>query len=134
MASRHKFSQQRYYNITPFDNTFLPDENEPHVQLTENNVDFALLEILTPPLNISENEAITFQLKSNPVKDELVLLSNTESNASIQVMDVSGKVVYNTSILLNSRTTIPINLASGFYILNVSSENNTSFTTKFVAN
>ncbi len=121
-------------NITPFDNTFLPDDNEPHTQLTEDNVNFALTEILTPPLGILENDAIIFQLESNPVKDELVLLSNTKSNASIEIVDVSGKVVYNTSILLNSRTTIPVNLASGFYILNVISENNSRFTTKFVAN
>jgi len=121
-------------NITPFDNTFLPDDNEPHTQLTEDNVNFALTEILTPPLGILENDAIIFQLKSNPIKDELVLLSNTKSNASIEIVDVSGKVVYNTSILLNSRTTIPVNLASGFYILNVISENNSRFTTKFVAN
>jgi hypothetical protein len=120
-------------NITPFDNTFLPDDNEPHVQLTEDNVAFALSEILTIPLSNTDNDVYSFQLESNPIKDEIVLLSKTESNASIQVMDVSGKVIYNTSILLNNRTTIPVNLASGFYILNVSSENNTSFTTKFIA-
>lgn len=121
-------------NITPFDNTFLPDDNEPHVQLTEDNVNFALIEILTPPLAISDNEVITFKLERNPINDKLVLLTNIESNASIQIVDVSGKVVYNSSTFLNRRTEIPVNLASGFYILNVSSENNTSFTTKFVAN
>ena len=102
--------------------------------MTENNVNFALTEILTPPLSSTDNKVISFRLESNPVKNELVLLSNTESNGSIQIVDVSGKVVYNTSIVINSRTTIPVNLASGFYILNVTSENNTSFTTKFVAN
>ncbi len=121
-------------NITPFDNTFLPDDNEPHVQLTEDNVNFALTEILTPPLNISDNNAITFQLESNPIKDQLTLLTDTESNALIQIIDVSGKIVFNTSILLKNRTTIPVNLASGFYILNINSENNTNFTTKFIAN
>ena len=121
-------------NITPFDNTFLPDDNEPHVQLTEDNVNFALAEILTPPLNISDNDAITFQLESNPIKDQLTLLTDTESNALIQIIDVSGKIVFNTSILLKNRTTIPVNLASGFYILNINSENNTNFTTKFIAN
>lgn len=121
-------------NITPFDNTFLPDDNEPHVQLTEANVNFALIEILTPPLGISDNEAIAFQLESNPVKNELVLLTNTESNASIQIVDVSGKMVFKTQTVLTNRTTIPVNLASGFYILNVTSENNGNFTTKFIAN
>ncbi|WP_426431303.1 T9SS type A sorting domain-containing protein [Winogradskyella sp. HB-48] len=121
-------------NITPFDNTFLPDDNEPHVQLTEDNVNFALIEILTPPLGISDNEVITFQLESNPIKNEIVLLTHTESNALIQIVDVSGKVVYNSSKFLNRRTEIPVNLDSGFYILNVTTENNTSFTTKFIAN
>ncbi|GAB4155672.1 MAG: hypothetical protein Tsb0033_05320 [Winogradskyella sp.] len=121
-------------NSTPFDNTFLPDDNEPHVQLTEDNVNFALVEILTPPLGVSDNEITTFQLESNPVKDELVLLTTTQSNASIQIVDVSGKVVYSTSMLLNNRTTIPVNLASGFYILNVTSDQTTSFTTKFIVN
>lgn len=121
-------------NMTPFDNTFLPDDNEPHVQLTEANVNFALIEILTPPLGISDNEAIAFQLESNPVKNELVLLTETESNASIQIVDVSGKMVFKTQAVLTNRTTIPVNLASGFYILNVTSENNANFTTKFIAN
>ncbi|MAB49925.1 MAG: hypothetical protein CMC05_14980 [Flavobacteriaceae bacterium] len=121
-------------NMTPFDNTFLPDDNEPHVQLTEDNVNFALIEILTPPLGISDNEAIAFQLESNPVKNELVLLTDTESNASIQIVDVSGKMVFKTQAVLTNRTTIPVNLASGFYILNVTSENNANFTTKFIAN
>lgn len=121
-------------NITPFDNTFLPDDNEPHVQLTEANVNFALIEILTPPLGISDNEAIAFQLESNPIKNELVLLTDTESNASIQIVDVSGKMVFKTQTVLSNRTTIPVNLASGFYILNVTSENNANFTTKFIAN
>ena len=120
--------------MTPFDNTFLPDDNEPHVQLTEDNVNFALIEILTPPLGISDNEAIAFQLESNPVKNELVLLTDTESNASIQIVDVSGKMVFKTQTVLTNRTTIPVNLASGFYILNVTSENNANFTTKFIAN
>ncbi len=121
-------------NMTPFDNTFLPDDNEPHVQLTEANVNFALIEILTPPLGISDNEAIAFQLESNPVKNELVLLTDRESNASIQIVDVSGKMVFKTQAVLTNRTTIPVNLASGFYILNVTSENNANFTTKFIAN
>ncbi|MDY2587041.1 T9SS type A sorting domain-containing protein [Winogradskyella aquimaris] len=121
-------------NNTPFDNTFLPDENEPHVQLTENNVNFALTEILTPSLAIPDNEMLVFKLEKNPIREELVLLTENTSNANIEIIDVSGKVVYNTSIVLSNRTVLPMDLASGFYILNVTSENNTNFTTKFVAN
>jgi hypothetical protein len=85
-------------------------------------------------LGISDNEVITFKLERNPINDKLVLLTNTESNASIQIVDVSGKVVYNSSTFLNRRTEIPVNLASGFYILNVASDQTTSFTTKFIVN
>lgn len=121
-------------NNTPFDNTFLPDDNEPHVQLTEDNVNFALVEILTPPLSVSESNNVSFQLEKNPINDELVLLSNENTNANINVVDATGKVVFNSTLLLNNRTTIPVDLASGFYILNIVSDNNATFTTKFLAN
>ncbi|WP_299526420.1 T9SS type A sorting domain-containing protein [Winogradskyella sp.] len=121
-------------NATPFDNTFLPDDNEGHVELTEANVNFALTEILTPPLGISDNESIVFQLEKNPIQKEIVLLSSVNTNASINIVDLTGKTVFNTETSLNNRTVIPVNLASGFYILTVNGDNNTSFTTKFLAN
>lgn len=121
-------------NITPFDNTFLPDENEQHVQLTEANVAFALSEILTPPLSVSDKNSISFQLEKNPLKDQLVLLSNSNSNVNISILDLTGKTVFNTYLNLNSRTSIPLNLASGFYILNIMGENNAIFATKFIIN
>ncbi|MCT4630708.1 T9SS type A sorting domain-containing protein, partial [Winogradskyella sp.] len=116
------------------DNTFLPDDNEPHVQLNEDNVNFALTEILSPPLNVTENNLTLFQLEKNPIVNELVLLSNTNTNASISIIDISGKVVFSSIATLNNRTSIPINFASGFYILNINSENNKTFTTKFLVN
>ncbi|WP_296380853.1 T9SS type A sorting domain-containing protein [Winogradskyella sp.] len=119
-------------NNTPFDNTFLPDDNEPHVQLTQANVDFALLEILTPPLSVSNENEIAFKLEKNPIDNELVLLSNINTNANIHIIDVTGKTMYNTNLNLNNRTSIPINITSGFYILNVTGENNTRFSTKFI--
>ncbi|MBU2927541.1 T9SS type A sorting domain-containing protein [Winogradskyella psychrotolerans] len=118
---------------TPFANTFTPNENEPHVQLTEANVAFALYEILNPPLNISNAEVITILLEKNPIQNELVLHSNTHSNANITIIDVTGKTVFNTITALNDRTTIPVDLATGFYILNVTTEDNQRFTTKLVA-
>ncbi|MBV7269791.1 T9SS type A sorting domain-containing protein [Winogradskyella luteola] len=121
-------------SITPFDNTFLPDDNEPHIQLTENNVAFALTEILTPPLNVIDVSAYTFQLEKNPVNNELVLLSDINLNANISIADITGKVVFNNKATLSDRTSIPVDLASGFYILNITGENNTFFTTKFLVN
>lgn len=121
-------------NNTPFDNTFLPDDNEGHVELTEANVNFALTEILNPPLSTSDENTIAFQLEKNPISKELVLLSSTETNANINIVDLTGKTVFNTEAFLESRTTIPVNLASGFYILNITTDNNSAFTTKFLAN
>lgn len=121
-------------NNTPFVNTFIPDDNEPHVQLTEANVAFALDEILNPPLNISNTELFTFQLEKNPIKNELVLLSNTNNNAKISITDLAGKIVYKSNTTINTRTTVPLYLSSGFYILNINSDNNAKFTTKFIVN
>ncbi len=121
-------------NNTPFDNTFLPDDNEPHVQLTEDNVAFVLSEILTIPLSVSNENAIAFQLEKNPIRDQLVLLSNTNTYANINIIDLTGKTVFSTNMNLNNRTSIPLNLASGFYILNVISKNNATFSTKIIAN
>lgn len=121
-------------NDTPFDNTFLPDDNEPHVQLTEDNVNFALVEILTPPLSVSGNDRMTFQLEKNPIDNELVLLSNKNTYANISIVDVTGKMVFNSTTSLGSRTSIPVKLTSGFYIVNVRAENNETFTTKFLVN
>ena len=120
-------------NNTPFDNTFMPEDNEPHVQLTEANVAFALDEILNSPLHIPNFEVIAIQLENNPIKNELVLHSNTQNNANISIVDLTGKTVFNTTTTLNDRTSIPVQLASGFYILNVITEDKTQFTTKFIA-
>ena len=121
-------------NTTPFVNTFIPDDNEPHVQLTENNVAFALDEILNPPLSISNNDSFAFQIEKNPVNNELVLLSNVNSNANIIIIDLTGKTIYKSNKFINPRTVIPIDLTSGFYILNILGENNGTFKTKFIVN
>lgn len=121
-------------NNTPFANTFIPVDNEAHVQLTEDNVNFALTEIFTPSLGTNDDQKFSFQLESNPVNNNLVLLSNYSGNALINIIDVTGKVVLNSALQLNNRNTVPVDLASGFYILDITTENNTKFTTKFLAN
>lgn len=122
-------------NNTPFDNTYLPDDNESHVQLTQGNVAFALMEILVPPLSIPNENSITFQLEKNPIQNrELILLSNTNANANVSIIDVTGKTVFSINTTLNNRNTIPVDLALGFYVLNVKGENNKSFVTKFLMN
>ena len=117
---------------SPFVNIYLPTESEPHVQLTQGNVDFALDEILNPPLSISNNELFAVQLEKNPITNELVLLSDTNKNTNISISDITGKMVYRSNLRLDNRTTIPLNLTSGFYILNMLGENHSTFTTKFI--
>ncbi|WP_296313559.1 T9SS type A sorting domain-containing protein [Winogradskyella sp. UBA3174] len=122
-------------NVTPFDNTFIPDDNEPHIQLTEDNVAFALSEILTPPLSISESNTTVFKLERNPIHNELVLLHNKlVNNASISLVDITGKIIFNSNQNLSERTVLAVNLNAGIYILNVVTENNDIFRTKVMVN
>lgn len=118
---------------TPFVNTFTPNNNEPHVQLTEANVAFALDEILNMPLSVIDTKLYSIKLEKNPVKNELVLLSNLNNKATVSISDLTGKIVYNSSQELTGRDYITINLNSGFYILNITSEVST-FTTRFIVN
>ena len=122
-------------NNTPFINWYIPTNNEPHVQLTEGNVTFALTEIIPSTLNIPILKHDFIKVEKNPISTELVLLnsSNTQE-ANLQIIDITGKVVYeNPKQLLNDRTSIPINIASGLYVLNVKA-NNQMFKTKLVIN
>ena len=121
-------------DLTPFDNTFLPDDNEYHLQLTENNVAFALSEILTPPLNISEINNHNFRLEKTVIENNLVLISNDYTDANITVIDITGKIVFNKTIALEDRTDINLNVGKGMYIINLTSADNSVFTSKFFVN
>ncbi|WP_370391564.1 T9SS type A sorting domain-containing protein [uncultured Winogradskyella sp.] len=121
-------------NETPFDNTFIPDENEPHVQLTEANVTFALTEILTPPLSTSDATSFDLKLEKNPVQSELVLLTSKQSNATATITDITGKRVLQSDVVLSNRTVLPLNLKSGFYILQLSTGDNSVVIKKFIVN
>lgn len=121
-------------NNTPFVNIYMPNDNEPHVHLTQANVAFALNEILNPPLNIPHNDSFTFQLEKNPIKNELVLNTKLNGSVSITISDLTGKLVFKANKSLNNRTVIPVELNSGFYILNITGANNSTFTTKFIVN
>ncbi|MCB0447125.1 MAG: T9SS type A sorting domain-containing protein [Gelidibacter sp.] len=121
-------------NDSPFASTFVPTNNEPHVTLTQANVAFALNEILNSTLGVTVepiNDRI--KLQHNPVSDHMTLL-NTErvDNAMITIVDLTGKVILNTNTTLSDRTTIPLNLEAGLYILNVQTGNETIFKTKLI--
>jgi hypothetical protein len=113
-------------NDSPFDSVFFPNNNEPHVMLTNDNVAFALDEI-RETLGVTDDHKISnaIRLEKNPIDDELVLLNHSNTRvAHLQVVDVTGKMVYeNSKLMLNERTSIPINLATGLYILNAKINN-----------
>jgi pimeloyl-ACP methyl ester carboxylesterase len=118
---------------SPFVNSFVPDANEPHVTLTQANVTFALEEIILEPLSIPSMDSPIFKLEKNPITDELTILSGQSfENAMISIVDITGKVVYNVQTSLSDRTSIPLNLESGLYLLNVETNSNTTFKTKII--
>jgi hypothetical protein len=121
-------------NITPFDSWYMPVENEPHVTLTEGNVEFALFEILQPSLsNPSIGQGDFIKIEKNPIVNELTFLSNsTLENVSVRIVDLTGKIVFDNKMSLNNRTTIPLNFESGLYILNLQTENNLILKTKII--
>ncbi|MCX7547973.1 T9SS type A sorting domain-containing protein [Xanthomarina sp. F1114] len=120
-------------NNTPFDAWYMPTVNEPHVTLTQENVDFALFEILQSTLSTENNLYQNIKLLQNPVINNVTLLSSKEyNNASISIVDVTGKIVYNKKTKIDQRTTLPLNLASGMYILNVDTNTEVSLRTKLL--
>lgn len=121
-------------NNTPFDNTFLPDDNEPHVQLTEANVAFALSEIILETLSVNTNEKFNFRIEQNPITSTLTILNDSSiNNVSIEIIELTGKTVYlSNNITLINRTSFAIDLNSGLYILSVSNAENFNFKTKLI--
>lgn len=121
-------------NDSPFANTYIPTDNEPHVTLTDGNVTFTLDEILQGTLgNINFETSDKIKLQRNPVSNTLTLLSNTDiANAKVSIVDLTGKLVLNMNTPLSKSTTIDFNLDSGLYILNVQTDNGFNFNTKLV--
>lgn len=122
-------------NETPFVNWYMPDDNENHVQLTEQNVAFALSEIIPETLsNLAfENENL-IRIGQNPIDNELVILTgNPIEGATVVMVDITGKIVYNTSFdSLSGRVAIPMNLDSGLYVMSVVTKNSLKYRTKII--
>ncbi|WP_299337346.1 T9SS type A sorting domain-containing protein [uncultured Psychroserpens sp.] len=121
-------------NSTPFVNWYMPDDNENHVLLTEQNVAFALSEIIPETLSNTDFENITsIKIERNPIEDELAILSNKVlDNVNIALVDITGKIVFNSNQTLESRTTLPLNLDTGMYILNLQTKDNYNYRTKII--
>ncbi len=120
-------------DVTPFDNTYIPDDNEDHVEINAGNAAFIDNEIRGTTLSVPIIESTTFNLERNPVDNQIILNSDRNTMALIRITDVMGKTVLQTNKQINGRTEIPVNLSQGFYILNISDENNFRSTIKFLA-
>ncbi|RZP03941.1 MAG: T9SS type A sorting domain-containing protein [Flavobacteriales bacterium] len=120
---------------SPFVNAHIPDANEFHVQLTEQNVAFALSEIREVPLSTEETAYTNFYLMENPVNDKLIVKlgsNNNYSNLEVSVYNTSGQLVLVENIIYPSEVlTLNHNLNSGLYIL-IINNNNHYFQTKFI--
>lgn len=120
-------------NTTPFDAWYMPNENQPHVTLTAQNVDFALDEIILETLSTDSFAENFIKLEQNPVSQNFTILSTQAyKDAHISIVDVTGKMVSKSALDLNQRTTIPFQMASGLYILNVENEGNLILKTKLL--
>ncbi|NRA93768.1 MAG: T9SS type A sorting domain-containing protein [Psychroserpens sp.] len=122
-------------NDTPFVNWYMPIENEPHVTLTDGNVTFALDEIIQETLsNTDVKVAIQLSLGNNPIKNELVLISpQVFKNVKIDIIDITGKIVYSKIIdEVSNRTVLPINLSSGLYVVDIKGETDQLLRTKLI--
>lgn len=119
---------------TPFVNWFLPDDNEPHVQLTEANVAFAIEEIIPSTLSEEDLAIELFKLTTNPISNHLVFNSNsTHNNNNLRITDMTGKVVMQlNNVTIENNTKFPINLTSGIYVLRVNNNQGLVYTQKMI--
>jgi hypothetical protein len=122
-------------SITPFAATFVPTENEDHVTLSEGNVEFALNEILNEPLSVEQPILSETFLIKNPIKNTLEMYSsNLISNATISIIDASGKKVFTqNNISIEGNHQLNVNLSNGFYFIKIESAER-SFVQKLIKN
>ncbi|OMP31743.1 T9SS type A sorting domain-containing protein [Mangrovimonas sp. DI 80] len=120
---------------SPFDNTYIPDSNEPHVTLTAGNVAFAISEILEDALSLPSYEMDIVKLTQNPIKNQMTILSSSNfDNTDIAIFDLTGKQVYQASTSLTGYTSFNLKLDSGLYLLQVRNDSKILLNTKLVVN
>ncbi|MBT8262474.1 MAG: T9SS type A sorting domain-containing protein [Bacteroidia bacterium] len=110
-----------------FVNTYIPSENESHVEITAASAQFALDEIrgiilAAPEFDLSKR----YQLAMNPVEETIELqldLGMDYSSADLKVFNVTGQELLSLNVTSPSnRITISHNLGSGLYFLNIQDE------------
>lgn len=103
----------------PFAAYYAPTENQDHVSLNAQNVAFALGEIILPLS--TENNLFGELTVKNPIANRIEIFNTkTISNASVSVIDFSGKTIYEAkNQQFEGGFEIPIQLSAGVYFLNI---------------
>lgn len=109
---------------SPFVNSFIPEENEPHVTVTAASAQFALDEIRQTVLATPVfSAARRYILAQNPVAENIELLldhSTNYGNVSFTIYSLAGQQLYSDSVSNPSRgISIPQQFGSGMYFLNI---------------
>ena len=107
---------------SPFEAFFIPNQNEPHITITAQNVQFALDEIRNGAIGITENQyGPHYILAQNPVKNNIELsISGMAPNNKLTatVFNISGQLLMEQT-WSNAQNNVVMghNLASGLYLL-----------------
>ena len=111
-------------SVTPFAAYSVPTVNEDHVTFNNDNLQFALNEILNyTTLGTGENTAMQEIWIENPVSNKLKIKSNSViKDAQISITDATGrKVLEAKNQNINGTVEIPVSLANGIYIVTIKS-------------
>jgi hypothetical protein len=108
-----------------FVNTFIPDVNESHTEVTAASAAFALAEIRQQPLGVSETDLVhKYLLVRNPVGQQIQLkldASVAYGLIEVSVNAITGQQLFSKKILNPSQEiSIDHTLTSGIYLLNIS--------------
>jgi len=119
-----------------FVNTYIPNENEPHITVTQESADFALDEIRNPVLDITEHVlSDKYLLVKNPVSHEIRIKLNadlTYDSVELAGYNISGQQLFLREIQNPTREiSIAHTLSAGIYLLNIQ-DTEGSYTLKFV--
>ena len=111
-------------NDTPFAAWYMPVDNEPHVTITEANVNFALSEIVQSTLSNPVVGLDGLQVE-NPVEGAIRIIFGSEvDDFSIDLTDVTGKqLVKRSSLSATNYYELPVSLSKGIYLLRIASDN-----------
>ena len=119
---------------TPFAAYSIPTVNENHVTLNQDNVPFAITEIINGSLGNLNPVFDSIWIK-NPIDTSIEInTSYTIENATISIIDLLGKTIYQTkNQTINGTLEIPVSLSKGVYLIKIENESG-SVTKKMVKN